>query len=76
MCERELHLLFRGAAVLQQSDAGIPLIGRAAGQDQLASHVLNELFGPAVVLQAHSLRTVQHEDQIYRPLDTTSHGGL
>lgn len=53
--QRELHPLLRGAAVLQQSEASVPLVRVAVGQVEAAGHVLDELFGPAVVLQAHPL---------------------
>ena len=76
VCEWELHLLFSGAAVLQQSDAGIPLVFRATGQGEAAGNVLDELLGPAVVLQSHPLRAIQHEDHIDWPLKTASHSRL
>lgn len=71
--EQELHPLVGGAAVLQQSDAGVPLVRAAAGQVDPPGHVLDELLGPAVVLQAHPLRAVQHEDHVDGPANTVGH---
>lgn len=76
VCERELHPVFCRAAVLQQSKASVPLVRVAAGQVEAAGHVLDELFGPAVVLQPHSLRAVQHKDHVHRPSDTGGHSRL
>lgn len=76
VCERELHPLFCRAAVLQQSKASVPLVRVAAGQVEAEGHVLDELFGPAVVLQPHSLRAVQQKDQVHRPSDTGGHSRL
>lgn len=71
--ERKLHLLFYRAAVLQQSQTGSPVVCGGVGQGKTACHVLDELFGPAVVLQAHPLRTIQQENDVHWPLDTTSY---
>lgn len=71
--ERELHPLLCRAAVLQQSQAGIPVVFQAVGQGEAASHVLDELFGLAVVLQSHPLRAIQHEHHIHGPLRTAGH---
>lgn len=76
VCERELHPLFFGAAVLDQSHTGIPLVRGPVGQGEAASHILNELLGPAVVLQSHPLRSIQHEHHIHWPLHTASHSRL
>lgn len=74
--ELELHPLLCGAAVLQQSQAGIPLVGLAVGQGEAAGHVLNELLGPAVVLHSQPLRAVQEEHHVDRPLHAAGHGRL
>lgn len=74
--ELELHPLLGGAAVLQQSQAGVPLIRPVAGQVEAVSHLGDELLGPAVVLQSHPLRTIQKENDVDWPPHTAGHGRL
>lgn len=76
MCERKLHFLLCRAAVLQQSHTGVSLIFHVLGQGQAASHILNKLLGPTVVLQSHPLRAIQQEDHIHWPLDAARHRRL
>lgn len=74
--ELELHPLLSGAAVLQQSHAGISVIGPVAGQVEAVGHLGNELLGSPVVLQSHPLRTVQKENKVDWPPHTAGYGRL